>query len=187
MSSLLHSTRNTRALPTGDLRYIRSDCPDRLADEEVNWLRRHGVTTVVDLREKKEYTQRPCRLESEEGFIYHHLPVTGGGDVPASPDAVLSSYLGMIDAQMDTILRTIQAAPSGVLYFCTAGKDRTGVVSALLLKKLGVDDRTIVADYMASRENLIDFLEAYLCEHPEVDRDTVIPNEKNIRAVLDSL
>lgn len=187
MSSLLPSTRNTRALPAGGLRYIRSDCPDRLTDEEVMWLRQNGVVTVVDLREEKEYTQRPCRLENEAGFTYYHLPVTGGGGVPASSEAVLSSYLGMIDGQMDRIIRTIEEAPGRVLFFCTAGKDRTGVVSAILLKRLGADDRTIIADYMASKENLIGFLEAYLCQHPEIDRDTVIPNEGNIRAVLDSL
>ena len=187
MSSLLPSTRNTRALPFGDQKYIRSDCPDRLSDEEVMWLRQNGVATVVDLREESEYTQRPCRLESEEGFTYYHLPVTGGGGVPESSEAVVSSYLGMIDGQMDRIIRTIEEAPGRVLFFCTAGKDRTGVVSAILLKRLGADDRTIIADYMASKENLIGFLETYLRERPELDRDTVIPNERNIRAVLDSL
>ena len=93
----------------------------------------------------------------------------------------------MIDGQMDRIIRTIEEAPGRVLFFCTAGKDRTGVVSAILLKRLGADDRTIIADYMASKENLLGFLEAYLRERPELDRDTVIPNERNIRAVLDSL
>ena len=53
MPSLLQSTRNTRALPTGDLRFIRSDCPDNLTDKEVEWLRQNHITTVVDLREKK--------------------------------------------------------------------------------------------------------------------------------------
>lgn len=187
MSSLLQSTRNTRALPVGGLRYIRSDCPDRLTDEEVLWLRRNGVTTIVDLREEKEYTQRPCRLETEEGFTYYHLPVTGGGDVPESPEMVIPSYLGMIDEQMDRIVRTVMDVPGGVLYFCTAGKDRTGVVSAIILKKLGVDDRTIIADYMKSKENLIRFIDAYLHEHPEIDRDTVVPNERNIRTVLEFL
>ena len=38
MSSLLRSTLNTRVLPTGDLRYIRSDFPGKLSDEEVRWL-----------------------------------------------------------------------------------------------------------------------------------------------------
>ena len=55
MSSLLKSTLNTRALPTGNLRYIRSDYPGNLSKEEVNWLLKNNVVTVIDLREEKEY------------------------------------------------------------------------------------------------------------------------------------
>ena len=128
MPSLFQSTLNTRPLPTGDMRFIRSDCPEKLTDEEVEWLRQNRVATVVDLREKKEYERKPCRLETEDGFTYYHLPVTGGGDTPKSPEAVASVYLGMLDAQMDRIVQTIMGAKSNVLYFCGAGKDRTGVV-----------------------------------------------------------
>ena len=56
MSSLLQSTLNTRALPTGDLRYIRSDFPGNLSDDEVQWLVDNSITTIVDLREEEEYT-----------------------------------------------------------------------------------------------------------------------------------
>ena len=187
MPSLLQSTRNTRALPTGDLRFIRSDCPDNLTDGEVEWLRQNRITTVVDLREKKEYERKPCRLETEDGFTFYHMPVTGGGDVPKSPGDVASVYLGMLDGQMDRIIRTILDAESNVLYFCGAGKDRTGVVSAILLKKLGFDDQTIIDDYMKTKENLLDFLTAYVREHPQVDLNTILPNENTIRTVLDAI
>ena len=93
MPSLLQSTLNTRPLPTGDLRFIRSDCPEKLTDEEVEWLLQNHVTTVVDLREKKEYERKPCRLETEDGFTFYHMPVTGGGDTPNSPEDVASVYL----------------------------------------------------------------------------------------------
>ena len=59
MSSLLASTLNTRALPVGNLRYIRSDCPTELTDEEVRWLKDNGITTAVDLREEKEILRKP--------------------------------------------------------------------------------------------------------------------------------
>ena len=184
MSSLLCSTLNTRALPTGDMRYIRSDVPWKLTDDEISWLRQNRITTVVDLREKEEYARRPCRLEAEKGFLYYHMPVSGGGAVPESADAVAASYLQMIDEQMDRIIETIMHAESRVLFFCNAGKDRTGVVSAIILKKLGMDDRTIIADYMETKDNLSGFLQAYIAEHPEVDPAAVIPNEENIKAVL---
>lgn len=187
MCSLLQSTFNTRMLPTGDMRFIRSDCPENLTDEEIEWLRQNHVTTIIDLREKKEYERKPCRLEGENGFTYYHLPVTGGGDPPKSPDAVSAVYLGMMDEQMDKIVNTIMNADSNVFYFCGAGKDRTGVVSAIILKKLGYDDQTIIDDYMKSKENLYDFLMDYGKEHPEVDINTILPNEKNIKRVLETL
>ncbi len=187
MSSLLQSTLNTRMLPTGDMHFIRSDCPEKLTDDETEWLRQNHVTTIIDLREKKEYERKPCRLEAENGFTYYHLPVTGGGDTPKSPDAVSEVYLGMLDEQMDKIIDTIMNAKSNVLYFCGAGKDRTGVVSAIILKKLGFDEQTIIEDYMKTKENLLDFLMAYVKEHPEVDINTILPNEKNIKKVLEAL
>ena len=187
MPSLLQSTLNTRPLPTGDMRFIRSDCPDNLTDEEVAWLRQNHITTVVDLREKKEYERTPCRLEAEEGFTFYHLPVTGGGDTPKSPEDVASVYLGMLDEQMDRIIQTILNAKSNVLYFCGAGKDRTGVVSAILLKKLGFDQQVIIDDYMKSKENLLDFLTDYVKAHPQVDINTILPNENTIKKVLDAI
>ena len=187
MGSILQSTLNTRALPTGNLRYIRSDYPGKLTDDEVKWLLQNDITTIVDLREAKEYVSRPCRLEKEEGFNYYHLPVTGGGDTPESPEAVAGTYLGMLDDQMDKIIRLIMNAKSNVMYFCGAGKDRTGVVSAVILRKLGFRDQVIIDDYMETRDNLMDFLTAYAEEHPEVDINIIIPNENNIKKVLEVL
>ena len=187
MSSLFDSTLNTRALPVGSLRYIRSDYPGNLSDDEVNWLVKNNITTVVDLREEKEYISKPCILENNEEFTYYHLPVTGGGDTPQSPEAVTETYLGMLDEQMDKIISTIMNAKSNVMYFCGAGKDRTGVVSAIILKKLGYSDQVIVDDYMETKDNLMDFLTAYVKEHPEVDINIIIPNENNIKRVLKEL
>ena len=161
MSSLLASTLNTRALPTGDMRYIRSDYPGNLSDAEVKWLLENDIRTIVDLREEKEYIARPCRLENEKRFVYYHMPVTGGGDVPKSPEDVAETYLGMLDDQMDKIINTIMNTDSNVMYFCGAGKDRTGVVSAIILRKLGYSDQVIIDDYMETKDNLMGFLTVY--------------------------
>ena len=68
--SLLKSTQNTRTLLTGSYRYIRSDVPGSLTDDEVRWLYQNGITTIVDLRSEGEFLRKPCRLEHEEGFTY---------------------------------------------------------------------------------------------------------------------
>ena len=184
MGSLLRSTLNTRALPVGGLRYIRSDAPLCLTEGEIQWLLDNHITTLVDLRSAQELEHKPCPLQDVAGFTYYHIPVTGGGDTPKSREHLYEVYRGMVDAQMDTILETILNAASNVMYFCTAGKDRTGVVSALLLKRLGISEDVIVEDYMKSKDNLLDMLTSYVKNHPEVDIDIIIPQEENIRQVL---
>ena len=184
MGSLLRSTLNTRALPVGGLRYIRSDAPLCLTEEEIQWLLDNHITTLVDLRSAQELEHKPCPLQDVAGFTCYHIPVTGGGDTPKSREHLYEVYRGMVDAQMDTILETILNAASNVMYFCTAGKDRTGVVSALLLKRLGISEEVIVEDYMKSKDNLLDMLTSYVKNHPEVDIDIIIPQEENIRQVL---
>lgn len=136
MSSILQSTRNTRFLPTGEMRYIRSDFPENLSDEEIRWLLEHNITTIIDLRSEEEAVRKPCSLQERDGFRYFHLPVTGGGDTPKSLEHLHTVYRQMVDEKMEEIINTIMNADSNVMYFCTAGKDRTGVVSAIILKRL---------------------------------------------------
>ena len=75
-------------------------------------------------------------------------------------------------------------AKSNVLNYCSAGKDRTGVVSAVILRKLGYSNQIIIDDYMESKDNLMQFLASYVAEHPEIDINTIIPKEENIKRVL---
>ncbi len=88
---------------------------------------------------------------------------------------------------MKTIINTIMNAESGVLYFCTAGKDRTGVVSAIILKRLGFSDEVIIDDYMQSKDNLMDMLTAYVRVHPEIDIEIIIPHRENMEQLLKQL
>lgn len=175
MRSLLSGTRNTRQLIPGSFRYIRSDVPACITQEEIRWLLAHDIRTIVDLRSAEERKRKPCPLENCEGFQYEHLPVTGGNSIPSTPEMVHRSYLNMVDAQMERILQRIENAPANVLYFCNAGKDRTGVVSALLLLRMGVADARIVEDYMVSGQNLRKMLEEYALANPEVDIRVITP------------
>ena len=187
MSSLLESTRNTRALPTGTMRYIRSDVPENLTAKEMQWLLDHNITTLVDLRSDEEVVKKPCCLKEQRGFKYVHLPVTGGGDTPRSLEHLHVVYRQMLDEKMDQIIDVIMTAKSNVMYFCTAGKDRTGVVSAIILKRLGFCDEVIIDDYMQSKDNLMDMLMAYVSDHPEVDREIIIPHRENMEKLLKQL
>jgi len=187
MSSLLQSTRNTRILPTGSMKYIRSDFPESLTEQEVNWLLDNDVTTIVDLRSDEEAAKKPFCLKGKKEFHYFHFPVTGGGDTPKSLEHLYEVYRQMVDEKMEKIIHTIMNAESKVMYFCTAGKDRTGVVSAIILKRLGFSNKIIIDDYMESKNNLMDMLTAYVHSHPEVDIEIIIPHKENMEQLLKQL
>lgn len=187
MGSLLQSTKNTRSILRDSFRFLRSDVPDALTEEETAWLVEWNVLTVIDLREESERRRRPCSLEIDDRFSYHVMPVTGGNGVPKCSKEVSESYIRMVDAQMETIIAAIWNAPTNVLYFCNAGKDRTGVVSALLLYWLGMDREYIVQDYLQSRENLRQMLMDFAERNPHVDIRVITPDRYYMEGFLDWL
>ena len=184
---ILSSTQNTRALLPDNLRFVRSDVPDRITEPEIERLIRHRLLTVVDLRQDEERRRRPCPLIDRPEFRYLCMPVTGGDIVPRTPDDVPASYIRMADRQMERIVSTLLTAPTPALYFCNAGKDRTGVVSAILLRRLGYDRATIVKDYLQSADNLRETIELYVRQFPQIDREVITPQARYIEAFLDWL
>ena len=88
---------------------------------------------------------------------------------------------------MEEIIDTIMHADFNVMYFCTAGKDRTGVVSAIILRRLGFNDEVIIDDYMESGDNLMDMLTDYVRVHPEVDLEIIVPHRENMERLLKEL
>lgn len=187
---MLSSTRNTRPLPVqpGDGRtYIRSDLPAEITEEERQLLLSGNVREIVDLREPEELRRKPCPLAEDARFHYVNMLVTGGSAVPASPETVAASYLAMVDAQMARILDHIESAPTGVMFFCQAGKDRTGMVAALLLRRMGADRRCIVDDYVRSGAELRELLAQYAAAHPSVSLETITPRAETMLEVLDCL
>lgn len=184
MGSIFDSTKNTRSILTDSFRFLRSDVPDHLTAREIQWLLEQNVLTIVDLREDGERGRRKCPLEEDERFHYISMPVTGGNAVPKTPEEVSQSYIRMADDQMKKIIGTIWNAKSNVMYFCNAGKDRTGVVSAILLSKLGKTPEYILADYMKSGENLKDMLEQYAASESRVRLDVITPHENYMKAFL---
>jgi len=113
------------------------------------------------------------------------LPVSGGNVVPPSVNDVSKSYINMVDEQMYRIIDSIWSSKSNVLYFCNAGKDRTGVVSAILLYKSGKDIDYIVDDYMKSKINLNNMLESFAKQNPTVDIDVITPHERYIKEFME--
>lgn len=184
LNKIFQYTNNTRPIVPNSYRFIRSDVPTNITSEEKKWLVDNDITTIVDLREEEERIKKPCPLEHDNRFQYQSLPVTGGNKIPDNVGEVASSYLKMVDAQMEHIIEIIWNASSNVMYFCNAGKDRTGVVSAILLYKMGMDEDYIIEDYMKSKNNLIDILMQFAGVNPEIDINILIPHRQYIQDFL---
>lgn len=193
--SLLSATTNTRDLggyPTasGDIsvrnRIWRSDAPIVWQPSDAKVLIEHNMRTIIDLRTDGEIERHPCAYSRGNGFDYRHFPIAAGSVPPPALEDVPASYLQIaIQKETADALRTIAEAETGVLFCCTAGKDRTGVVSAILLLSCGVNREIVIDDYAVSREYNKERLEKYLSEHPEVDRRIVLANEISMARFID--
>ena len=143
------------------------------------------VVSRIDLRSEQEAEAKPSAFARDDDFIFFHYPIVEGMLPPKSFEDVPVSYMEIAHADcMGAVFKTIANAKGGVLFHCTAGKDRTGVVSAILLALAGVSDEDIVYDYAISREFNKQRLEAFLKEHPEIDREIVLANEKSMISFL---
>ena len=193
--SLLSCSNNTRELGgfgtadggiTKNNVYWRSDVPEAPTDADIERLLSSDITTVIDMRTDAERQRTPNVLADIDGVEYHHFPITEGSGVPESLEAVPQSYMTIAAAEnMPKVMKVLAEAEKGVIFHCTAGKDRTGVVSAIILMTCGADREDIVRDYVISREYNHKRLEAFLAAHPEVDRNIVLANEKSMNGFID--
>lgn len=143
----------------GYMNIIRSNVPINLAENDIEYLRKIGIKNVVDLRTKKEYDAKISCFENRDDFKLYHLPLPGGDKIPNCMKDVPQSYINMLDAykEINTIFN-ILIKGEGILYFCNAGKDRTGVISILILVALGVSEGTICKDYLKTKDYLNDII-----------------------------
>jgi len=132
---------------------LRSNLPNQITAIDKDVLKKLGIKHVIDLRSKEELENKPSVFVNDEDFEFYHLEMIGGRDIPPSCEAVPVSYFKMLEAK-ENIKNIFEILKKGekVLYFCNAGKDRTGVITALILATLGVSIENIANDYVATKE-----------------------------------
>lgn len=193
---LLSGTDNTRDLggypiPGGVTawgRTFRSDAPVQLTREDVETLRRVGATTHIDLRTLEEVQRRPSALQNMPGFHYHHVDLCASMPMlPDSEEGVPASYFEMSQQfePMSRIFRVIASAEGGVFFHCTAGKDRTGVVAAILLLLAGARRDDILADYILTAGYMRRPIQKLLEADPDLPSYIIIPKVEFIDGFLD--
>ena len=129
----------------------------RLASEGLN------IGLVVDLRNSNEVERDGRGPLPELGAEYRHIPLLEGRGIPPFTGGdvverltttyqwmVRNSGAGIAEA-INSISKTLDEG-KGAVFHCSAGKDRTGLLAALILEVLGIDSETISADYMLTNE-----------------------------------
>lgn len=150
-------TASGRAVATG--RLFRSDALTHLSDEDRDHLRDTlGVCTVVDLRAPIEHDRLGRYDGTWLGLDVHELPILDGAVLRAHAargNLPMREMYRMIVDDGAATLRTavaLLAEPTRLpaVVACSGGKDRTGVVVAVVLTALGVPRHEILADYYRS-------------------------------------
>ena len=179
--------RDLGGYPTADGRTVRwrrlfrSDSPSSLTKADVRTITGSlGIQSVVDLRSSGG-TNDGRGLLASSGIRYHQfpflerrgfLPPTSGKEVAKRLTDMYQWILlnaGTLVAQAFTTLA--QPVNQPALFHCSAGKDRTGVLSATILDVLGVGREDIVADFLKTNE-VIDAVLARLHTMPGFEKST---------------
>lgn len=136
---------------------IRADGLAGLDDAGRAQLAELGVRTVIDLREDAEVEVAPDAL-GDLPVAYRNLPAFAGLAARERPRSLEDAYNLMVDECGDALAGVLAALaePDALpaVVHCTAGKDRTGVVIALVHALLGVSAADLEEDYAATARNL---------------------------------
>ncbi|TYB56378.1 tyrosine-protein phosphatase [Nonomuraea sp. PA05] len=158
-------------------RLYRADSLGWLAGDDLTTFRELRVRSVIDLRHPYE-VEKAGRVPESEGQHYQNLPIEGRRwDTAAYSDELgvarylADRYLEVTEDGVENLriaLETIaKAGNAPVVVHCAAGKDRTGVLTALVLSLTGVGDDDIVADYALTGLATERFVADWTRRHPD--------------------
>jgi protein-tyrosine phosphatase len=160
------NVRDLGGLPAADGRLtrwaavVRADAVDRLTADGWAALRAHGVRTVIDLRNEEELAPDVASRPGDVATV--HVPLDGIEDTEfwdywkhQAPPMYYGPFLARFPGRIADVVGAVQRArPGGVVIHCVGGRDRTGLVTMLLLALAGVAPHAIADDHTLSTERL---------------------------------
>ena len=135
-------------------RIYRSGGTPLLTDADVAKIKKLGITQMVDLRSSEERVLAPTRLGglSYSAANYSMTALMGAGADGAVPSAekIYRAFPAMLAPQLRVLFHRLADNDGAVVYNCSAGQDRTGFTTAVVLSSLGVSREDIIKDYLMS-------------------------------------
>jgi protein-tyrosine phosphatase len=185
-----YNFRDLGGFKTKDGRYtkwgklFRADELSNLTESDIKYLSSVPITSVIDFRAQAEARRYSDHLPSTVQFTYP-IAITPGN---LSAEGIQANLLkSNIDGHMKQMNRMLVNDPvcvrayriffaiiqnnlsAPLIFHCSAGKDRAGMAAALVLYALGVDDETIMQDYLSSKIYLSDKYEAFIAKYPRAE------------------
>ena len=144
----------------------------RLTSADYEVLNRLGISVVCDFRRDSERTAASTKWQGAKPPTILNLPgsqTERGQNAAATPSATANAQPGLsamlvssyptypntLASSYRTVLQQLMTQDGAVLYHCTAGKDRTGTFSAILLTMLGVPRETVMSDYLLTNDFIV--------------------------------
>jgi protein-tyrosine phosphatase len=164
----LETRQNSRTVSG---RILRADSLHNLSVGAQMMLLESGLKTVIDLRSPKELERQPNPFANHDEVQYLNVSLFGSlfeskdaNAMMPSLEGIYVSALEMCQPAIRMVLETVASSDSVVLFHCTAGKDRTGIIAALLLANAKVSDETIAEDFALTEKLAKPMLEHLLEE-----------------------
>jgi protein-tyrosine phosphatase len=151
---------------------VRSDSIAHLTPVGRKAMVAYGITTVIDLRTDDEVQNAPNPCADNGGPAYVHIPLVDDSTMLGLGEAgsgMFERYLWVLDGRREAfrmIFETVAGAEGGVVFHCFAGKDRTGLVAAMLLSVGGVSGDAIAADFAETDAQLALRYEEWMAAAP---------------------
>jgi len=132
-------------------------------------MRAYGISTVIDLRSPSELATDVAAPSRVSGVQNLHRPLVDDANMRKLGEAadMLGRYLMMLDHRPHAfrdVFTAVAGADGGVLFHCFAGKDRTGLIAAMLLALAGVPPDHIAQDFTETDKQLARKYERWLAE-----------------------
>ncbi|MBR2549761.1 MAG: tyrosine-protein phosphatase [Clostridiales bacterium] len=176
--------------------FLRSGSPEWLTAGQINEVKEYGVKTVIDLRAVEELKGSGNPFASDPDVDFHNIPLFNGdpnGNDDKTMEFILTHTLGdyyvIIAEEMGDrlakIMRILLNSDGLTLFHCAHGKDRTGVVAALLYSLCGASRDNIITNYAISYEYLKDFLAPSIAKLPDNMKHILRSDAHNMVTFLD--
>lgn len=198
----LKNSRDLGGMPTSDGRivrrgvFVRSDSPADLNAEQIQNVLDYGVKTVIDLRAASELKRYGNPFMNRDGVNFYSIPLFLG-DPESKTDStmnylkthILGDFYVMFSEELGTevvkVIRILLNSDGLCLYHCAHGKDRTGVITAIIYLLAGVSRENIIENYRISYEYMKWLLDPLIEKQEDSLKHTLRSDAENMVMYLD--